>query len=539
MAIQFDYIIVGAGSAGCVLANRLSSNGRHSVLVLEAGGSDARFWVQTPIGYGKTFYDKSVNWGYLTEPEKALNNRVSYWPRGKIVGGSSSINALVYIRGQHDDYNDWLNMGNQGWGWDDVLPYFIKSETNSRGGDAFRGDSGPLYITDASKNYHPLCQTFIRAAQEYGVDYNPDFNGASQAGVGLYQITTKNGLRMSAAKAYLHPALKRKNCNLEIKACATRILFENKKAVGVEYLQYGQIKHAYANREVIISGGAINSPQLLQLSGVGPARLLAQHGIEIVQPCENVGRNLQDHLALTHYYRSKVPTLNNQLYPWWGKLMAGLKYLLFRQGPLSLSVNQAGGFIKSNPNRARPNLQLYFSALTYATAPPGQRRLMQPDAHPAFLNSVCQCRPTSRGKLEIQSSNPMEYPRIQPNYLSTREDMRELVEGFRILRQMAKTKPLGEIIVEESTPGMDINSDEEIVHDIRQRSDTVFHPTSTCMMGVDANRSVVDNHLRVHHTQNLRVVDASIFPTIIAGNTNAPTIMVAEKAADLILENIP
>jgi choline dehydrogenase len=535
MTLKFDYIIIGAGSAGCVLANRLSSNGRNSILVLEAGGSDRRFWVQTPIGYGKTFYDKRVNWGYLTEPEAGLNNRSSYWPRGKIVGGSSSINALVYIRGQQRDYNDWLEMGNPGWGWNDVLPYFIKSETNSRGGDAYRGDNGPLYVNDASKNYHPLCNTFIQAAKEYGLDYNPDFNGGSQEGVGLYQITTRNGFRMSAAKAYLRPALKRRNCVIELKAHVSRVLFENRIAKGVEYLQNGKIQHAYTNREVIISGGSVNSPQILQLSGIGPGKLLADHGIEIINPNESVGRNLQDHLAISHYYRSKVPTLNNQLAPWWGKLLAGMKYVLFRQGPLSLSINQAGGFFKSRPDRPAPNLQIYFAALTYITAPPGERPLMQPDAYPAFLNSVCQCRPTSRGFLEIQSTDPLDYPRIQPNYLSTEEDIQELVEGFHFLRKMAATDPLAQVIVEEITPGMEIADDADIVNDIKQRSDTVYHPTSTCMMGPDPGSSVVDNQLRVHNVGGLRVVDASIFPTVISGNTNAPAIMVAERAADLIL----
>ncbi len=537
MTINFDYIIVGAGSAGCVLANRLTSNGRHTVLVLEAGGNDRKFWVQTPIGYGKTFYDKQVNWGYLTEPQSGLNYRQSYWPRGKIVGGSSSINALVHIRGQHKDYNDWLAMGNAGWGWNDVLPYFIKSETNSRGGNNFRGDSGPLYVNDASENYHPLCNTFIQAANEYGLDYNPDFNGAYQEGVGSYQITTKNGLRMSAAKAYLRPALKRKNCAIELKAHATRILFENRKTTGVEFLQSGKIQHAYANREVIISGGSINSPQILQLSGIGPKQLLVDHAITIVQPCEFVGKNLQDHLALSHYYRSKVPTLNNQLSPWWGKIYAGMKYALFRRGPLSLSINQAGGFFKSAPNRPDPNLQIYFAALTYITAPHGERPLMQPDTYPAFLNSVCQCRPTSRGYIEIQSTDPLAHPRIQPNYLSTDEDIQEMVEGFQFLRGMATMKPFADVILEEITPGMAIVGETDIINDIKNRTDTVYHPTSTCRMGPDPQSSVVDNQLRVHNIGNLRIVDASIFPNIISGNTNAPTIMVAERAADFILKS--
>ncbi len=535
MTPKFDYIIVGAGSAGCVLANRLSASGENSVMILEAGGSDRKFWIQTPIGYGKSFYDKSVNWGYLTEPGPNMNDRISYWPRGKVIGGSSSINALVYIRGQQNDYNNWEEMGNPGWGWDDVLPYFKKSETNSRGGDAFRGNSGPLYVTDASKDYHPLCQRFIQAAKEIGLDFNPDFNGETQEGAGLYQITTKNGFRMSAAKAYLRPALKRKNCNIESRATVTRILFEGKKAIGVEYLQNDQICHAYANREVIISGGSINSPQLLQLSGIGPEKLLTEHGINLMHGNEAVGRNLQDHIGLTHYYSSKVPTLNNVLYPWWGKLYSGMQYVLLRRGPLSLSVNQAGGFFKSNPNRAHPNLQIYFAAITYTTAPTGERPLMQPDPYPAFLNSFCQCRPTSRGFIEIKSSDPLEYPSIQPNYLSTEEDMQVMIEGFHWLRDMSKTKALSEITIEEIKPGKSIEGEQGIIEDIKSRSDTVFHPTSTCTMGRDPHSSVVDNQLRVHGVENLRIVDASVFPTVISGNTNAPTMMLAEKASDLIL----
>lgn len=536
----FDFIITGSGSAGSVLARRLSENGRYTVLVLEAGGSDRKFWIQTPIGYGKTFYDPAVNWCYTTRAQPQLNGRTSYWPRGKVAGGSSSINAMVYIRGQHDDYNDWRDMGNPEWGWDDVLPYFIKSETNSRGGDAFHGDSGPLYVNDPSAYYHPLCQTFVESAIEYGLKPNPDFNGATQEGVGMYQITTKNGLRMSAARAYLHPALAGKNCNIELKAQVTRILFQGTKATGVEYLQHDEKKrdekkYAYANREVIICAGTINSPQLLQLSGIGPEKLLRQHGIEVIHHNQQVGQNLQDHLALTHFYRSRVPTLNNQLYPWWGKLYAGLKYILFRKGPLSLSVNQAGGFVKSHPERARPNLQLYFSALTYVTSPAGERPLMRPDPWPAFQNGICQCRPTSRGTIRIASADPLEYPDIDPNYLSTEEDMQELIEGFHLIRDMAKTPALAKITETEISPGEAVQSESAIIQEIRDHSETVFHPTSTCMMGSDPESSVVDNSLQVHGIQNLRVVDASVFPTVTSGNTNGPVIMVAEKAADIIL----
>ena len=537
--MTFDFIIVGAGSAGCVLANRLSENGRFKVLVLEAGGSDRKFWVQTPIGYGKTFYDKNVNWMYLTDKDDGINGRQSYWPRGKVLGGSSSINAMVYIRGQHADYDDWLEMGNNGWGWQDVLPYFKKSETNANGGDCFRGDKGPLYVDDVGISYHEICGRFIRAGEHCGLTHNKDFNGASQGGVGLYQITAKNGLRMSAAKAYLRPALKRPNVTLITRAHAARVIFNGKTATGIEYLHHGQLKTATANRQVILSAGAINSPQLLQLSGVGPQALLRELGIDVVRNAEAVGENLQDHLAISHYYKSRVPTLNNQLYPWWGKLYAGIRYLLFRTGPLSIGVNQAGGFFRSHPDRQRPNLQLYFCPVTYTTSPPDERPLMQPDPYAGFLNSICQCRPLSRGRLFVRSKDPLEPVRIQPNYLSRQEDIEEMVEGVKFIREMAKANPLAEIIEEELSPGPSVTTDEEIIQSIRESSDTVYHPTSTCTMGPNAKTAVVDPSLRVYGVENLRVVDASVFPTVISGNTNAPTMMLAEKAADQILLQQP
>ena len=536
MNLTFDYIIVGAGSAGCVMANRLSENGKFSVMVLEAGGSDQKFWIQTPIGYGKTFYDKKVNWMYMTEKDPGINNQRSYWPRGKVVGGSSSINAMVHIRGQQQDFNDWRDLGNAGWGWNDVLPYFKKCETYSDGGDEYRGNSGPLCVNNMSRYYHPLCQTYIQAASEYGFNYNPDLNGASQEGIGYYQINTKNGQRMSSARAYLYPALKRNNCHLIKNAQVTRLLFENKTACGVEFQQHGKTLAATASREVIVAAGSINSPQLLQLSGIGPQQLLTDLGIPITHVAEGVGRNMQEHLSYTHYYRSKVATLNDQLSPWWGKLLAGIQYLLFRRGILSLSVNQAGGFVKSQPDRLRPNLQMYFAALTYTTAPPSERPLMQPDAYPGFLSSISQLRPASRGYLRIDSDDPFKHPKIYPNYYSAEQDIKEMLEGARLLRALAKMPALSKVIAEEVTPGVNFDSDDELIDDIRQRSSTVFHPTSTCMMGPDASTAVVDSHCRVYGIKNLRVVDASVFPTVTSGNTNAPTVMVAEKASDLILE---
>ena len=538
MNSDYDFIIIGAGSAGCVLANRLSADGRSRVLVLEAGGSDKRFWIQTPIGYGKTFYDESVNWKYLTEADPGINNRRSYWPRGKVLGGSSSINAMVYIRGQHQDYDDWSALGNPGWGWQDVLPYFRKSETFSDGADEFRGDSGPLYVNNVSAQYHPLCKRFIEAGQQHGFNYNADFNGADQEGVGFYQINTRDGRRMSAARAYLHPALKRPNCEVLTRAQVTRIVLQGGVAKEVEFIHQGQARKIRANREIILSAGAINSPQLLQLSGIGNGELLQGLGIETLVDRPGVGRNLQDHLDYSIYYRSKVPTLNNRLRPWWGKLQAGLQYLLLRNGLLSLSINQAGGFVRSHPSRPRPNMQMYFAAITYTKAPPGERPLLQPDPYPGFVNSIGLTRPNSRGHLQIDSTDPLAPVKIHPNYLSSDEDITQMLEGAKLLRQLANTPALREIIERETKPGAAVQTDDEFIEDIRSRADTVFHPSCTCMMGPDPQTAVVDAKCRVYGVERLRVVDTSIFPTVTSGNTNGPTIMAAEKAADMILADM-
>ena len=534
---EYDFIIVGAGSAGCVLANRLSADGRFSVLLLEAGGSDLNFWIWMPIGYGKTFYKPSVNWMYHTEPESALNGRVSYWPRGKVLGGSSSINAMVYIRGQARDFDEWKAMGNPGWGWEDVLPYFRKSETNDRGGDAFRGDSGPVHIATMDRDLHPLCHDFIAAGKELQFPHNPDFNGAGQEGVGTYQNTAKGGMRMSTARAYLRPARHRANLRIETHALAERVLFEGRRAVGLRYRKNGQVVEARARREVIVSAGAVNSPQLLQLSGIGPGALLAAKGVEVVHALDGVGRNLQDHLGLDYLYRSRVPTLNNQLYPWYGKLWHGLRYVLTRRGPLSLGVNQAGGFVRSRPGLAHPNMQLFFSPVSYTKAPPGKRPLMNPDPFPGFLLGLQPTRPTSRGHLEIRSADPSEAPAIHPNYLATDIDIQEMLEGARLMRRFAEAPSLARLIEAELLPGPHVRSEDDLIADIRNRAGTVFHPVSTCRMGPDASRDVVDARLRVHGMGGLRVVDASIFPTLTSGNTNAPAIMVGEKGAEMILQD--
>ncbi|MCC7273563.1 MAG: GMC family oxidoreductase N-terminal domain-containing protein [Alphaproteobacteria bacterium] len=534
---EFDYIIVGAGSAGCVLANRLSANGRFRVLLLEAGGSDRRLWLRVPIGYGKSFYDPRVNWMYRTEPEPALDGRQGYWPRGKVLGGSSAINAMVHIRGQPADFDEWAAAGNPGWGWSDVLPYFKRAEDNGRGADAWRGVGGPLHVSDIDADRHPLCDVYLRACAEAGVAHNPDFNGADQEGAGLYQITTRDGLRMSAARAYLRPAMRRANLRVETDALVRRVLFEGARATGVAYASRGGSKTATAGRAVILSAGAIGSPQLLQLSGVGPAPLLGSLGIAVVRDAPAVGRNLQDHLCIDHLYRARVPTLNQVLRPWPGRLRVALAYLAARRGPLAISVNQGGGFVRSRPGLDRPNMQLYFSPLSYTRTPPGKRPLMSPDPFPGFLLSAQPCRPTSRGHLEIRSADPDAPPAIHPNSLATAHDLDELVEGSRFLRRLAATPALAAVIESEMQPGAAAESEDELRRDIRRRASSVFHPVATCRMAPDARDGVVDHRLRVHGIAGLRVVDASVFPSVTSGNTNAPTIMVAEKGADLILQD--
>ena len=533
----FDYVIVGAGTAGCVLANRLSADGKTRVLLLEAGGSDQTVWIQLPIGYGRTFFDRRINWMYDTEPVEGLSGRESYWPRGKVIGGSGSINAMVHVRGQPHDFDDWAALGNTGWGWDDVLPYFKQAEDHDLGESAYHGVGGPQHVSEITVRAHPLCQTFIETGKALGLPFSPDINAPDGEGVGIYQINTRKGRRASTANEYLRPALRRGGVTLRTRSQATRILFDGKRAVGIEYRQGKALKQAMATGEVILSGGSINSPQLLNLSGIGDARHLREFGIEVLHDAPAVGQNMQDHLAVSYFYKTSVPTLNDELRPLLGKVKAGLHYLWNRGGPLSMSVNQGGGFVKSGPEAPRVNLQLYFSPVSYTQTPLSDRKLLNPDPFSAFLLSFNSCRPTSRGWLKLRSADPFDYPLIQPNYLSTQKDIDEAIAGNRMLRALVKTRPLADIITEELVPGAHLQGDEALLDDFRKRADTVYHPCSTCMMGPDAATSVVDARLRVHGVEGLRVIDASIFPTITSGNINAPTVMVAEKGASMILED--
>ena len=534
---DYDYIIVGAGSAGSVLANRLSEDPANKVLLIEAGGSDRRFFIQMPIGYGVTYHQKTVNWMYMTEPSPDADNKPSYWPRGKVMGGSSSINAMVYVRGNPKDFDEWSEAGNPGWSYKEVLPYFKKMESWQNGADNFRGGDGPLKVSEVSKQLHPLCDNFLSAAQEIGMKLNPDMNGEKQEGVGNYQITTHKGQRMSSSRAYLWPIKHRSNLTVLKKALVTKVLIKDKKAYGVKYLKSGKTHELLASREVILSAGSINSPQLLQLSGVGPKKILEQVSVPLVHDSPAVGENLQDHLGVSYFYKSKVPTLNDELRPVLGKIYQGLRYIFSRRGPLSLSVNQSGGFIRTSDNLKKPNIQLYFSPVSYSLESPDKRAMMSPDPFSAMLLGISNCSPRSRGSVHLRSSDPSSPPIIKPNYLSNESDVKDLLEGVKILRKLVKTESFRPVIGEEFRPGPQCQTDEQMIQHIKDTVWTVFHPSSTCRMGPDPKSNVVDSNLKVYGIEGLRVADASIFPSLVCGNINAATIMVGEKASDLILKD--
>ena len=536
---EFDYIVIGAGAAGCVLANRLTASGTERLLLLEAGGSDRSPWIQVPIGYGRTFNDPRFNWMYQAEPDPTLDNRSQFWPRGKVLGGSSSINAMVYVRGQPGDFDDWAAAGNPGWTYREVLPYFRKLEDHPFGDPEFHGVGGPVGVSDVSAKVHPLCHSFLEACDSLSVARTRDFNGAQSEGSGLWEVTIKDGVRVSASNAYLRPIWGRPNLEIRMRTRATRVLFDGRRATGVELIESGSRQVVKARREVILSGGAINSPQLLELSGVGDAGILRRFGIPVIVDSPAVGRGLQDHLAVNYYYRSRVRTLNNELAPLLGKVSAALRYALGgRSGPLAMSVNQAGAFLRSRAGLTRPNMHIYFNPASYSTTTLGStRRLMSPDPYPGFLMSFNTCRPVSRGTIHIRSLDPLESPAIQPNALSASEDVRDVCEGSRLLRRIAAAEPLAGIIEAEREPGSTVTSDSQILADFRARSGSVFHACGTCAMGPEVRTSVLDSRLRVRGVTALRVVDASAFPNLTSGNTNAPVMMLAEKAADLILED--
>jgi choline dehydrogenase len=525
----FDFIVIGAGSAGCVLANRLSEDPANKVLLLEAGGRDSNPWIHLPIGYYRTISDERIGWGYQTEPEPALNGRRIAWPRGKVLGGSSSINGLVYIRGQKEDFDHWRQLGNPGWSYDDVLPYFRRAEDQARGPDEYHGAGGPLSVGDSAR--HELVEAYIQACLDLGIPRNDDFNGAVQEGAGYFQLTNRKGFRCSAAVAYLRPAKRRPNLRIETNALVHRITTRDRRATGVSYRRDGVVQTASAGREIVLAAGAINSPQILQLSGIGPAEHLRAHGVEVAHDLPGVGQNLQDHFQARSVYRCTMPiTLNDRVRSPWQKMLMGLEWLVFRTGPLTVGAGHGGIFARTRDGLATPDVQ--FHIVLFSADRPGEAL----HSFSGFTASVCQLRPESRGTVMIRSPEPDAHPAIVANYLASETDRRCIVGGLHLARRLAETEPLKPYVAEEIEPGPGKASDEDMLAHARARGSTIFHPSGTCMMGPASHPgAVVDAALRVHGLQALRVADAGVMPTVVSGNTNAACIMIGEKCADLML----
>ena len=532
---EADVVIVGAGSAGCVLANRLSADPSLRVLLLEAGGRDLNPWIHVPVGYFRTMGDPALDWCYMTEPDPGLNGRRLPWPRGKVLGGSSSLNGLLYVRGQPHDYDRWQQMGNAGWGWDQVLPYFRRAEDQERGEDEFHGVGGPLSVSNARLS-RPICDAWVVAAQNAGYPFNPDYNGATQEGVGYFQLTARNGRRCSSAVAYLNSVRKRPNLQIITRAMTTRILFEGRRAIGVAWRGAdGGEWSARARARVVLSAGAIGSPQILMLSGIGPAEHLRQMGIAPLVDAPGVGRNLQDHLQARLVFRTRRPTLNDEVRNPVDKLRIGLRYILSRKGPMAMAASLATGFLRTTPDMETPDIQFHIQPWSADSPSEGVHSFS------AFTASVCQLRPESRGHLELRSPDPVRAPIIHPNYLATPTDCRTIVEAVRIARRIAEHAPLRDEILAEYRPGPQVdNSDDAALLDwVRNSATTIYHPTGTCKMGAKGDSmAVLDPRLRVRGIDGLSVADCSIMPEIVSGNTNAPAIMIGEKASDMVLEDL-
>ena len=528
---QYDYVVAGAGSAGCVLANRLSADPAKRVLLIEAGGRDWYPWIHIPVGYFKTLHNPITDWNFKTEPDPGLNGRVIDWPRGKTLGGSSSINGLLYIRGQREDYDHWRQLGNTGWAFDDLLPYFIRSEDFQNGIDKFHGCGGGLSVENMRAK-RDISEALIAAAEEIGVPRNDDFNGAKQEGVGYFQQTARNGRRCSTAVGFLNPVKNRPNLDIITHALVERVLVKDDRATGIGISVKGS-SHTFglnSGGEVILSAGAIGSPQILQLSGIGPGDLLQGLGIPIIKDLAGVGENLQDHLQIRSVYEVNVPTFNEEINSLVGRMKIGLQYVFSRSGPMSMGASQVCIFARSRPGLDTPDIQFHFQPLS--AEKPG----IEMHSFSGITLSVCQLRPESKGRVQIISPDPKTYPAIHPNYLATPSDQQTVVDSLKLTRRLAKTEALRSYVIREHLPGSNIKTDEDLLDSARNIAQTIYHPTSTCKMGSDVT-SVVDERLRVHGIAGLRVVDASIMPTIVSGNTNAPTIMIAEKASDMIIED--
>jgi choline dehydrogenase len=528
----YDFIVTGAGSAGCAVAGRLSESGRYRVLLLEAGVKDTNPWIHIPLGYTKTYTDPRVNWMFDSEPEAQLNGRTLYQPRGKVLGGTSSINGMVYMRGTARDYDGWRQRGCEGWGYDDVLPFFRKAENQQRGEDTFHGVGGPLNVSNPVRS--PLGDAMVEAAIEAGIAHNNDFNGARQEGCGYYQTTTRSRRRWSAARAYLGPARRRRNLTVETQAHAARILTEEARAVGVEYRTPHGLKTARARGEVVVSGGVYGSPQLLQLSGVGPGDLLAEHGIAVVRDMAGVGKNLHDHFNTYLVWRcARKVTLNDLAASPMRKLMSGVQYVFTRSGPLSNAGIYAGAFVRSDPRLEEPDLQInMFGWSAYERLRTG----IKPHPFSAFTLSPVHLRPEGRGTVRIKSNDPLAAPAIRFNFLASEYDFQALIYGTKLCRKIATQPALKPYIIEEVVPGSACQTDDQIREEIRVRGVSNLHPVGTCRMGREVD-AVVDPRLRVHGLEALRVADASIMPQVPGGNTNAPSIMIGEKCAAMILED--